>query len=60
MPIDSIVELASQLQAFVNTKHPFASDLDLAIFVMRRNSLGSYAAQSRLLPLKTVLIVLCL
>jgi len=30
MPIDPLVELASQLQAFIRTKHPFISDLDLA------------------------------
>ena len=31
MPTNSIAELASQLQAFISTKHPFASDLDPAI-----------------------------
>ena len=31
MPMNSIAELASQLQAFISTKHPFASDLDPAI-----------------------------
>ena len=31
MPIDPIVELASQLQAFISTKHPFTSELDPAI-----------------------------
>ena len=30
MRTDPVAELASQLQAFVRTKHPFASDLDLA------------------------------
>jgi hypothetical protein len=28
MPTDPVVELASQLQAFISTKHPFASELD--------------------------------
>jgi hypothetical protein len=31
MSTNSIAELASQLQAFISTKHPFAGDLDPAI-----------------------------
>jgi hypothetical protein len=30
MPTDSLAELASQLQAFVHTEHPFTSDLNPA------------------------------
>jgi len=30
MPTDPLVELASQLQAFIRTKHLFIGDLDLA------------------------------
>jgi len=30
MPIDPLIELASQLQAFIRTKHLFIGDLDLA------------------------------
>jgi len=30
MPTDPLAELASQLQAFIRTKHPFTSKLDLA------------------------------
>ena len=39
MSTDSIAELASQLQAFINTKHPFAGDLDPVIL----QSIESYA-----------------
>jgi hypothetical protein len=42
MPTDSIAELASQLQAFISIKHPFASDLDPAIL----QSIESYASPS--------------
>jgi hypothetical protein len=38
MSTDPVAELASQLQAFVGTKHPFASDLDPAIL----QSIGFY------------------
>jgi hypothetical protein len=39
MSTDPVAKLASQLQAFINTKHPFASDLDLDIL----QSIESYA-----------------
>src|SRR5277367_5418607 len=49
MPTDPILELASQLQAFISTKHPFASDLDPAIL----QSIESYAPLSTSSPAST-------
>jgi len=46
MPTDPLAELASQLQAFIRTKHLFTSDLDLATL----QSIESHAYLLSLLP----------
>jgi hypothetical protein len=46
MSTDPVAELASQLQAFISTKHPFASDLDPAVL----QSIELYAPPSASSP----------